>query len=69
MSYIVTRTNGSVFQMYRDADIYGRGKWEGNDCPWWHLPEQYQTKMEAQAVADRSKTAEPDWMYEVSYYE
>jgi hypothetical protein len=69
MSWILTRKKGDAFQMYRDADIYGRGKWEGNDCPWWHFPERYRRFDEAESIIKREQEKDPEWDYRVSYYE
>lgn len=69
MSWILTRKRNGVMQMYRDADIYGRGKWEGNDCPWWHFPERYRRFDEAESIIKREQEKDPEWDYKVSYYE
>ena len=69
MSWILIRRKNGKIQMYRDADIYGRGKWEGNNCPWWHFPEQYASRREAEQLISQEQQRDPEWDYEISYYE
>ena len=79
MSWVLTRTFGDsvpipayrfvFFQMYRDADIYGRGKWEGENCPWWHFPEQYADHDEAKRILKEEMEKDPSWSYSVDFYD
>ena len=69
MSWILTREKDNIRQIYRDADIYGRGKWEGDDCPWWHFPEQYTSWTKALIRMSQESIQDPDWEYKISYYE
>ena len=79
MSWVLTRTFGeyvpipayrlNFFQMYRDADIYGKGKWEGDNCPWWHFPEQYADRDDAVRIAKKEKEKDPSWVYHVEFYD
>ena len=79
MSFILTRHWGrhipipayclTLFQMYRDADIYGKGKWEGDNCPWWHFPEQYADRDDAVRIAKKEKEKDPSWVYHVEFYD
>ena len=51
------------------ADIYGRGKWEGDNCPWWHFPEQYADRDDAVRIAKAEKEKDPSWVYHVEFYD
>ena len=66
MSWIIARRKKGEYQMYCDADIYGRGHFGGEKIT--DLPEQYRTKADAQSHL-RTITKEDGWEYLVEYYE
>jgi len=79
MSFVLTRVWGRntpipaytlhFVQKYRDADIHGRGKWEGDNCPWWHFPEQYEDYYDAKRKLKEEMEKDPSWDYSVDFYD
>lgn len=66
MSWIIARRKGRDYQMYCDADIYGRGHFGGEELT--DLPVLYPNRREAYDHL-RTLEKEKDWLYEVEYYE
>lgn len=70
MSWIVTRRKGRDFQQYVDEDIYGNGHWVSNeDAKLTDLPVLYTYRDHAMARMRTEKEMDPEWQYEVEYYE
>ena len=70
MSWILTRKKDGIKQMYRNPDIYGRGKFMSNEeSKWYDLPVIYSQKRYAHSVMLSEQKKDPDWEYEVSFYD
>ena len=76
MSWVLVRRQGNLYEMYRDADIYGyNGKWLPNNCACnlkelaRYLPHQFGRKCEADIRLEEEQKKDPGWDYAVEYYE
>ena len=68
MSFIIARRQGRKYEMYVDADIYGRGHFS-NEGKVTDQPVFFHNKSEAYQHLNGWITKEDGWQYEVEYYE
>lgn len=70
--YILTRTNGSHFQMYYDTwDVYEKGEWRGYVKDKLNLPYVFKSFHEAlfELKHQLRTCTESGWTYSVDFYD
>lgn len=70
MSWILTRRKNNCFQLFCSEDIYGNGKWlQNGEGSILDQPRQFNSQSTAQSRLKMEQKKEPDWEYEINYYE